>query len=518
MSTQDAPTIPIEQGALIDEKYRVDRVLGAGGMGVVMAATHVDLDRLVAVKLIREELAEDDAVVERLMLEARAAAKINSNHVGKVLDVGKLENGVPYIVMEHLEGVDLCQMLESHGALPIMDSVDYVLQACEALAEAHLASIVHRDLKPENLFVTRLPDGAAHIKVLDFGISKQLGDSSRRQLTNPSSAVGSPQYMAPEQMQAADVDVRADVWALGAILYELISNRPAFEGSTLPEICVKVMGEQPIPLSQHAPHVPDALAAIITRCLEKDREKRFATVAELVEELAPFGSQRSVQSRNRIAGLLSGGAFTVAGQQTANQASLGSGATQVATTPGGGLEVPVAGSGSQSGTSFGTQTPARNVSRWPVFAGLGAVVVVGAGLWVLATDPPSSSDSAADVAAASAALGGQDATPVPTTLQPTDPEPATAGASTAPLADSATSPSDAGSEDASDVSTSVSPVPTLPSAASTRVAPITKPKPPKPRRPSPPRARVAPQPPKADPPKEKPASDAWDPDNFGGRH
>ncbi len=464
-------------------------MLGAGGMGVVIAATHVDLDRPVAVKLIRQELAEDGAAVERLMLEARSAAKIKSDHVGKVLDVGKLDNGVPYIVMEYLEGVDVCQLLEDHGQLSIMEAVDFVLQACEALSEAHLANIVHRDLKPENLFVTRLPDGSPHIKVLDFGISKQLGDSSRRQLTNPSSAVGSPQYMAPEQMQAGNVDMRADIWALGAILYELISNRPAFEGATLPEICVKVMGSSPIPLTQHVPNVPDKLEAIVNRCLSKDRDQRFASIGDLVEELAPFGSERSIQSRNRIIGLLSGGG--AATTEHVPVRGFGSGATQVATTPGSGLTVPVAKTEQWTPAATGETTPARNVSRWPVFAGLGGVVAIGVGLWFF-TKAAESSES--QMVAGVETASSPEPPPEASAAEVTTPEPTAAVVVT---------PTKVETPDAG-----------VPAVAPVLERPQVAPKPatkqvvkPKPRK-----KAVSPRP----APTKKPGN-AWDTDNFGGR-
>ena len=173
------------------QKAKRNTGVGAGGMGVVVAATHLDLDRPVAVKLIRQELAEDPAIVERLMLEARAAAKIKSDHVGKVLDVGKLPNGAPYIVMELLEGLDLCQLLEKNGALPIMDAVDALLQACEAIAEAHQAHIVHRDLKPENLYLTRRTDGTPCIKVLDFGLSKVASTPQQRERALTATTQGS---------------------------------------------------------------------------------------------------------------------------------------------------------------------------------------------------------------------------------------------------------------------------------------------------------------------------------------
>lgn len=488
MTTANHPTIPFQTGDLIANKYRVDRILGAGGMGVVVAATHVDLERPVAVKLIREELATDPGVVERLMLEARAAAKIKSDHVGRVLDVGKLENGVPYIVMEFLEGMDLCQMLEETGPLPIKDAVDFVLQACEALSEAHLANIVHRDLKPENLFVSRLPDGSPHIKVLDFGISKQLGDSSRRQLTNPSSAVGSPQYMAPEQMQARDVDLRVDIWALGAILYELITNHPAFEGSSLPEVCIKVMGEEPPALSVYVPQVPDALQAVVTRCLTKDPNQRYAGIGDLVHDLAPFGSERSTQSRNRIAGVLAGpnSSFTAAKDV---RSRLGSGATAVASTPGGGVSVSVS---KTSAWTPGQTTPGRAVPKWPVYLGMVGVLIACAAIWMF-TQNAKEVDAAA--AAASAASRVQGAAPLEAGLgaRPQATSVAATEASVAPAAAASSPPV---------VSPALSSAP--PVAAERPVRPAPK---------NPGAKKVAPKPTQTPPP-----SNAWDTGNFGGRH
>ncbi|HEX2880041.1 MAG TPA: serine/threonine-protein kinase, partial [Polyangiaceae bacterium] len=224
MSTDTDANLPFNVGETLAGKYRIDRVLGVGGMGVVVAATHLDLDTKVAIKVMRDELLSEPSAVQRLMLEARAAAKIKSEHVARVLDVSTLPSGVPYIVMEYLDGCDLAQLLTEHGALPVAQVADYLLEACEALAEAHAAQIIHRDLKPENLFVARAADGSPTIKVVDFGISKQLGPAaSERALTNPSTAVGSPQYMAPEQMQGRPIDVRADIWALGTILYQAVT-------------------------------------------------------------------------------------------------------------------------------------------------------------------------------------------------------------------------------------------------------------------------------------------------------
>jgi len=292
---------------IIANKYRLESIIGTGGMGVVFAATQIELDRLVAVKVVRSELAENPAAVQRLVLEAKLAAQFRSEHVCKVLDVGTLPSGAPYIVMEYLEGSDLSTQLELLGPFAIANAVDFVLEACEALAEAHAAGIVHRDLKPENLFVASLMDGSPTIKVLDFGISKRLGHPiTDLSLTNPSAQLGSPFYMAPEQMRAArDVDARADVWAIGAILYELVTGYQAFQGESLPEVCAAVLGAVPIRASVLRPEVTEPLADALDRCLRKDPGERFASVAELAAALAPFGSPRAQASLKRIDRFLS---------------------------------------------------------------------------------------------------------------------------------------------------------------------------------------------------------------------
>src|SRR4051794_37656982 len=201
---------PVKEGELLAGKYRVDKVLGVGGMGVVVAAHHIQLDDRVAIKfLLPETLGNGDAVM-RFAREARAAVKIKSEHVARVTDVGTLENGAPYMVMEYLEGGDLAAWLQDRGRLPVELAVDLLLQACEAIAEAHAIGIVHRDLKPANLFVARLPGGVQSVKVLDFGISKMTGFSAsggESSATKTSALLGSPLYMSPEQMRSSkDVD------------------------------------------------------------------------------------------------------------------------------------------------------------------------------------------------------------------------------------------------------------------------------------------------------------------------
>jgi serine/threonine protein kinase len=292
------------EGQLIAGKYRVERTIGAGGMGVVVSALHVDLERRVAIKLIRDELTRDPSTLQRFLLEARAAAKMTSAHICKVLDVGRLEDGSPFIVMELLQGCDLGAILKERGRIEPTECVDWVLQACEGVAEAHALRIVHRDLKPDNLFLTRLGDGSTCVKVLDFGVSKKVGGTNPGgRLTAPRTVVGSPRYMAPEQMLFATADERSDIWALGTILYELTSGTPAFAGDNVATICSRVINEPPVPPRARAPEVSPALERVILRCLERDPAARYPNVAALAADLAPLGSPAAAGSYRRIAAL-----------------------------------------------------------------------------------------------------------------------------------------------------------------------------------------------------------------------
>jgi eukaryotic-like serine/threonine-protein kinase len=313
--TQRASSDPIEVGDVVAGKYRVDRVLGEGGMGIVVAATHAQLDEKVALKFLRPIVASNPEIVQRFIREARAAVKIRSEHVARVLDVGALDSGTPYMVMEYLDGQDLAQTLAGCGPLPVAETVTYVLQACEAVAEAHSLGTVHRDLKPANLFLARRPNGRPVVKVLDFGISKVAAPGDNAALTNASAMMGSPSYMSPEQMVAAgSVDVRADVWALGVVLYELLTGRLPFIAETMPELVGMILQSAYTPVSVLRPDVPPGLQATIDRCLQKDRTFRHANVAELAAGLVPFGPPRSDLSLERIAhvlGLTEGPGHTV---------------------------------------------------------------------------------------------------------------------------------------------------------------------------------------------------------------
>ncbi len=297
-------------GEIIAGKYEIEHVLGVGGMGVVVAARHVHLGQRVAIKFIRAESAEDQLAIARFLREARATVALSSEHVTRVFDAGTLESGAAYMVMEHLAGTDLAETLRISGALDVTDAVGFVLQACEAVAEAHTKGIVHRDLKPSNLFVTRRMDGAPLVKVLDFGISKMASvdpAGKLQDLTGSGSVMGSPLYMSPEQLRSArDVDPRSDVWALGVILYELLAGRAPFEGETLGETFARILAEDAPPLRKVRQDVPPGLAAAIARCLERDLSRRFQCVGDLAVQLLPFGPPGAALSVERIQGLHEG--------------------------------------------------------------------------------------------------------------------------------------------------------------------------------------------------------------------
>jgi serine/threonine-protein kinase len=282
---------PVGVGDVIAEKYEVTKVLGVGGMGVVVAAWHLELDKLVALKFMHDDVARGQTTTDRFLREARAAARLTNEHIGRVLDVGRLPGGIPYIVMEYLEGRDLQAVLAEHGPLEVADACEYVLQVCEAMAEAHAQGIIHRDLKPENLFLTTRQDGRPLIKVLDFGISKAQHAQGP---TGTHTALGTPTHMSPEQMRSSrTVDARADIWSLGVILYQLLSQKVPFWGDTITETMLKVIND-PLPsLAAARPGLPPALVAAVEKCLEKNRDRRFDNVAELAHELIPFAPERA---------------------------------------------------------------------------------------------------------------------------------------------------------------------------------------------------------------------------------
>lgn len=294
----------LEPGSVIAGKFCIERVLGEGGMGIVLAAHHLHLERMVAIKLLKPDALAHNDIVARFANEARSASRIQSEHVARVLDVGALDTGEPYMVMEYLEGCDLSKYIRQYGPLKIDEAVDHLLQACEALAEAHVAGIVHRDLKPANLYLTRRADGSNCVKVLDFGISKAAlspDQPSSQGMTQTSSVLGTPGYMAPEQLRSSKhVDARTDIWALGVILHELLTRRLAFQGSTVPEIYASILASPPDPLRSLRPDAPPQLEALILRCLEKDPARRFSNVGELAGAMIHFASPTGRISAERI--------------------------------------------------------------------------------------------------------------------------------------------------------------------------------------------------------------------------
>jgi serine/threonine protein kinase len=297
--------VGVKEGDVLAGKFRVDKILGVGGMGIVVAAHHLQLDEKVALKFLLPDALKVPEAVARFDREARAAVKIKSEHVARVSDVGKLENGSPYMVMEYLDGGDLSGMLEKTGRLPIEQAVDFVLQASEAIAEAHSLGIVHRDLKPANLFCIRRPNGQLSIKVLDFGISKTTSANENVQMTRTTAVMGSPVYMSPEQMQTTKgVDLRTDIWSMGIILHELLAGRVPFDSQTVTDLAIRVAMEAPPPVTSFRPEVPAGLEQAILKCLEKQRENRYQNMAELAAAIAPFGTRHAKGSLERIQGTL----------------------------------------------------------------------------------------------------------------------------------------------------------------------------------------------------------------------
>jgi tRNA A-37 threonylcarbamoyl transferase component Bud32 len=292
---------------LVAGKYRVERVIGEGGMGIVVAATHEGLDQKVAIKFLAPEAIRNSEVVERFMREAKVAAKVKSEHVARVSDVGRVDGSTPFIVMEYLEGLDLAGMIDAQKPLPLDEVCEIGLQACEALAEVHAAGIVHRDLKPSNLFVTRRADGSPCLKLLDFGISKFTSageDGTDPALTATATVMGSPSYMSPEQLKSTkEVDARTDVWSLGAVIYEALTGKPAFRGETVPQVVAMIASEEPAIPSGIRTDLPLELEQAVLACLVKNADQR-STLVGLARTLARFAPERARPSLDRVESVL----------------------------------------------------------------------------------------------------------------------------------------------------------------------------------------------------------------------
>ncbi|MCX5741933.1 MAG: serine/threonine-protein kinase [Proteobacteria bacterium] len=369
----------IAAGDLILGKYQIEETLGRGGMGIVVKARHTGLDELVAIKLLRDDIAIDEDTIARFLREAQAVVKLKSEHVARVSDVGRFEDGKPYMVMEFLEGSDIGQMIDQNGSLHPSLAIDLLIQACDALAEAHSIGIIHRDVKPSNLFVTFRPDGSPILKVLDFGISKSAGNDLS--LTQTSSMLGTPAYMSPEQMRSArKVDARTDVWSLGSVLYEAVEGRLPFAAESFPEMCVMVAVEQPAPMLK----MPPALQPIVMRCLEKNPDLRYPSVAELA-----FDLMQHAREPHR-ARMLVDRMFRTLGRRAAG---ITGGSDGGATGTGIPVHLEQQRSAPIAVASPTISEPARKSRRWLGFVGAGVLAaVVGVAIVASSSAPPTPTD------------------------------------------------------------------------------------------------------------------------------
>ena len=292
-------------GDVVSGKYRIERVVGEGGMGVVYAAQHLLLDQRVALKVLLVDPIQGAEGAERFVREAQAAARLHSEHLVRVVDAGTVETGAPFLVMEYLEGRDLAEVLRTDGPLRATDVADYILQALAALAKAHAAGIVHRDVKPANLFLSVRDDGSTILKVLDFGISKQRSRKPQWKELTGKTILGTPNYMSPEQLRSSkNVDARADIWSVGVVMYELLCGRPPFDGDEPGEIFSAILETTPESPQAHRPDLTAAWVDVIGKCLERSVDARFQSVMALAAALAPLGSQRWSHLLGEIEGTL----------------------------------------------------------------------------------------------------------------------------------------------------------------------------------------------------------------------
>ncbi len=310
MSTPPEAAFPLgapPAGSLFAGRYRIESLLGEGGMGYVLGARDESTAarERVALKLLLPEHSMNRTTVARFLREMRASHRILSEHVARVLHAGD-DGGTLYIVMEYLEGSDLAALLEREGSFTVPRAVDTILQACEALAEAHAAGTIHRDLKPANLFVTRSADGRECVKVLDFGISRII-EPANVALTTTTAAAGTPLYMSPEQLRSMrDVDARTDIWAIGVVMFELLAARPPFLANSVAEIGAQVLTGSAPDVRSFARNIPERMAVAIARCLRREVDERFPSLSELADAIAPFGTSAAAESRARIVRTLAG--------------------------------------------------------------------------------------------------------------------------------------------------------------------------------------------------------------------
>ena len=389
----------LDPGTILLGKYRIDALIGTGGMGNVVRASHLFLHQPVAIKILLPSMTEDPSTVQRFLREAQATVKLKSEHSARVIDVGTTPDGTPFMVMEFLDGNDLNQILRHHGPQQPAIVCDLMLQACEGIAEAHALGIIHRDIKPSNFFITRRPDGSMLLKILDFGISKT--PVGYDELTGTQMVLGTPQYMAPEQMKSGRfADPRSDIWSIGVVMYQMLTGRPPFAGESYADLVLKVGLEPPEPITIP---LPTGLADVVLRCLEKDPKLRFQNLGELARQIAPFATDpiSSAQAGVRVGRIL---------QQRSMQIGvpnmlMHSGLSQVIPISPAQM-TPSSWPGSQSTSlshGIGQVTHATRGGRGWIIAGLAALsIVAGAGGYAisqLAHQDSAQHDGAANAAA-----------------------------------------------------------------------------------------------------------------------
>lgn len=410
--------LPVQKGEIIGGKYVIEDVLGLGGTAVVMSATHQHLQQRVAVKLLLNNAATAGVDAERLLREAQTIAQMRSPHVARVIDVGTMTNGSPFMVMELLEGIDLEGHLQLRTRLAIGEAVDIVMQVCEAVAEAHALGIVHRDIKPGNIFITRDVDKRPLVKVLDFGLSKlsiRAKQQAQKKITSPLEVMGTPAYMSPEQLRAtSDVDERSDIWSLGVLLYELCTGELPFDDDSVQALCVKVMRDpwKPITLD-----MPPGLETVITRCLQKDPDHRFPKVSALAIALAPFSEKKERLDRVLRVQPLSLPPTTVMKPEDVPPYRPPGAPTQAAVV-------------TDTSIDFDDEDPFKKKGGWSLFGfGVAGALAGGAILAGVAMYAGKASQNAAGTAPAPASAPPSSAAagpaPVASASPPTSPEPAT---------------------------------------------------------------------------------------------
>lgn len=295
----DPVILSLPAGTVIDQKYEIEKRLGAGGMGEVYCARHITLEHRVAIKVLRvDQLGEEE--IQRFFTEARSLARLDNDHVIRISDFGRLPDTSPYAVMELLVGEDFEVLIKQKRSRSIPEAVDLFLQACVGLAAAHRAGIVHRDIKPANLFVAQRSDGSKIVKILDFGLAKSTVSSDS--LTEQNAIFGSPTYMSPEQLRASKfVDPRTDIWSLGVTLYEFVCGKPPFDNHAAPAYLMGILHEDPLPFEKFGVHDP-AFEAVVRKALEKSLENRYSSVFELAKALTPFGTDRAQSTLSLVEG------------------------------------------------------------------------------------------------------------------------------------------------------------------------------------------------------------------------